>query len=309
MASIATAPPKKKGVFKALKAELQQVKQKWGQSIKLYWTTPGPPWPARVTRTIDKTTEAQAYDVEEIRVRLWFDSSTFDQLPIRVEVDPHKTLPKTLANLIAKDILHHWTEELQIELSMPEHLRSGWLVESTLDWCEEQYAKFLQLAPSMIESYLGFDDQGMTSRRFTLVDPDLLSLEEAMKLKNGGSAAGESKTTAASGATDSRTEEEKRSDEARRKRKALERQKATDRERELKRVDGERKKAEAQRLRDLGLDPSGFKPKSKAEKAEIEARKKSQGKRTAKTGSRATKFSGEGSTTKAEKKAKKKKKT
>jgi len=303
MSSIAAPPAtKKKGVFKALKAELAQAKNKWGPSVKLFWKTPGPPWPARITRIIERTEEAQAYDVEEIRVRLWFDSPHFEQLPVRVEVDPHKTLPKRLCRLIAKEILNHWTNELKIELSMPEHLRSGWLVESTLEWCEAQYISLLQLEPTMIESYLGFDNQGMTSRRFTLIDPDLLSLEEALKLKNGNT--GETKTTASF--TTTRTEEEKQQDEERQKRKALVRQKEQDRTRELKRVEAERKKTEAQRLRELGVEP--VRAPTKAEKAEMEARKKGQGRRTAKTGSRAHKFVGDGAVSKADKKANKKKK-
>jgi hypothetical protein len=281
-----TKPPplKKKGKFKALKSELLEVKEKWGSGIKLFWKTPGPPWPVRVTRIIGRTPEAQAYDVDEIRVRLWMDSPDFEQIPVRVEVDSHKTLPKRLANLIAIKILEHWKNELHTEIAMPEHLRSGWLVQNTFDWCEEQFGSFLQLQPSMIESYLGFDDQGMTSRRFTIV--------ESQQLQKEKESAGETKTTVL---LDDRTEEQKQKDEERRKRKALERQKAADRERELKRVEAERKKKEAQRLRELGVDPSGFKPLSKAEKAEIEARKRGQGRRTAKTGPRASKYAGPGS--------------
>ena len=101
------------------------------------------------------------------------------------------------------------------------------------------------------------------------------------------------------------TEEEKEKDEERKRRKALERQRVEDRERELKRLGAERKKEEAVRLRELGVDVSGPKILSKKEKAEIEARK-GKGHRTAKTGSRATKYAGPGS--KLEKETGKKKK-
>ena len=49
------------------------------------------------------------------------------------------------------------------------------------------------------------------------------------------------------------TEEEKEKDEERKRRKALERQRVEDRERELKRLDAERKKEEAVRLRESAI--------------------------------------------------------
>lgn len=292
---MATAAPKK-GVFKALKQEFQQAKQKYGKAIKVFFQTPGPPWPARITRAISRTDIAQAYDVDEIRVRLWFDSPKFETLPVRVEVDAHKTLPKRLALLIAAMVEEHWKNELATELSMPEHLRSGWLVDSIFDWCEEKYAKFLQLEPTMLEAYLGFDDHGMTSRRYTLIDP-----QEQAQNAHEEESSGEQKLATDVGLT----EEEKAKEEERRRRKALERQRVEDRERELKRLGAERKKEEAVRLRELGVDVSGPKILSKKEKAEIEARK-GKGHRTAKTGSRATKYAGPGS--KLEKETGKKKK-
>ena len=308
MASLTTPPAApKKGVFKALKAELQQAKQKHGKAIKVFYQTPGPPWPARITRTIPRTDIAQAYDTEEIRVRLWFDSPKFETLPVRVEVDSHKTLPKRLSLLIAAMVEEHWKKELATELSMPEHLRTGWLVDSIFDWCEEKYAKFLQLEPTMLEAYLGFDDHGMTSRRYTLIDPE----EQAKQAKEAAEeeSSGEQKVTV----NVELTEEEKAKDEERKQRKAIERQRVADRERELKRVDAQRKKDEAVRLRELAVQnqrrgipvETVKKILSKKEKAAIEATK-GKGHRTAKTGSRATKFAGPGS--KLEREASKKKK-
>ena len=77
MTSLATNAPegegsgtgkKKKGVFKALKFELQQVKNRWNEEIKLMWTRPPPPWPVRTLRIIPQPKDAEIYDVEELSV-------------------------------------------------------------------------------------------------------------------------------------------------------------------------------------------------------------------------------------------------
>lgn len=282
MASLTTTTekPKKKGVFKALKMEFQNVKTKWGQQIKIFYSKP--PFPARCTRTIPRTQEAQAYDVDELRVRLWFDSPDIEQLPVRVEVDSQKTLPKSLADLIASAIEKHWKKKLTAELELPEHLRTGWLVQTILEWCETKYGKFLQLDPSLLEGYLGFDDQGMTSRRYTILVKETEEVVEEVEEKKV-----------------ELTKEEIAKNEERARRKALEKQKVDDRERELKRVEAGRKRAEAERLREAGVVV--VKALSKADKAAMKV-----GKRQAKTGSRRTKYSGPGS---AADKAKGKKKS
>ena len=285
MASLTTTTekPKKKGVFKALKMEFQNVKTKWGQQIKIFYSKP--PFPARCTRTIPRTQEAQAYDVDELRVRLWFDSPDIEQLPVRVEVDSQKTLPKSLADLIASAIEKHWKKKLTAELELPEHLRTGWLVQTILEWCETKYGKFLQLDPSLLEGYLGFDDQGMTSRRYTILVKETEEVVEVEEVE-------EKKVEL--------TKEEIANNEERARRKALEKQKVDDRERELKRVEAGRKRAEAERLREAGVVV--VKALSKADKAAMKV-----GKRQAKTGSRRTKYTGPGSAAdKAKGKGKKK---
>ena len=98
--------------------------------------------------------------------------------------------------------------------------------------------------------------------------------------------------------------------EARRKaiaeKKALEKKRIKDREHEEQRVAAMRKKEEAIRLRELGVDTGGFKRPSKKETA---AKQKSkQGVRTAKTGSRRTKYVPDPDKDKGKKKKKKKKK-
>ena len=289
MASISadSGQPKKKGtgIFKALKLEFQQVKTKWDSEIKVFYQKP--PFPARVTRTIPRTSAAQAYDVDELRIRLWFDGPNFEELPVRVEVlDRLKTVPKRLADLIAIEIEEHWKAELTTELSLPEHLRSGWLVQTILEWCEDNYGQFLQLEPSVLEGYLGFDhNTGMTSRRYALIDPEEAAKNKAEEDDSNGKEEKKEATL---------TEEEIKKNEERIRKKQLSKQKNDDRERELKRVEAQRKKDEAIRLRELGVDTTKFKQISKKEKERLAALK-GKGIRTAKTGSRRTKYAGPGS--------------
>ena len=91
MASLATTDtndgkPKatqKKGVFKALKFEFQQIKSRWDSEIKLMWNRPPPPWPARVLRIIPQTREAEMYDVDELRIRLIINGPNMEELNVR----------------------------------------------------------------------------------------------------------------------------------------------------------------------------------------------------------------------------------
>ena len=287
-AAAAPAAFKKKGVFKALRGELQACKKKYGKALRLFWQQPGPPWPARATRTIPRTPLAEAYDVEHIKVRLWFLSPRFEEIPVRVEVDPHKTLPRRLAQTIAGAIQDKWEKGLRAEVDLPEHLRSGsWLVEQIFEWAEKKFHKFLQLEPTLIESYLGFDEAGNTSRRYTLVD----KTEQEEELQDADS--DDDDEDAAAGEGKAPAEEDPREREIR-LRKEKEKQRKRDREFEEKRLEKERKKAEAIRLRELGVEDTRPKQLSKKELAAI-AKAKGPGVRTAKTGARAHKYMGPGS--------------
>ena len=274
-------PKKKKGVFKAIKVELAAAKQKYGSDLKLFWKKPGPPWPARATRTVPRPSSAQAYDVDELRVTLWFLSPSIRELPVKVEVLPGKALPKRIADKIAAAVESKWKKKLQSELDLPDHLSTGsWYVEYIFEWVEKKYPALLQLEPKMIESYLGFDEHGMTSRRYTLVDSTAdsgVQIKQAVNINT----------------TSELTEEEIAKREEIARKKALEKQRERDRVREAKRVEDIRKKEEAIRLRELGVETGGFRPLSKKEMAE--KHKSKQGVRTAKTGSRRTKYAGPGS--------------
>lgn len=43
-----------KGVFKALKGELAQIKERWGANAKIYFKRPPPPWPVKALRILPK---------------------------------------------------------------------------------------------------------------------------------------------------------------------------------------------------------------------------------------------------------------
>ena len=162
--------PSKKGVFKALKFEFQQIKSRWGNQIKLMWNRPPPPWPARVLRIIPQTKDAEMYDVDELRIRLIIKGPNMEDLPIEVEV-AQKTLPKKLQVAISNNMLEKWKEELANELGLPEHLRSGWQVEKMLAYAESNFGSFLRLVPEFLEAYFGSNDDGVTIRRFAIIEP------------------------------------------------------------------------------------------------------------------------------------------
>lgn len=76
---------------KALQVEVMAVKQKWGDEIKLSKAKDGPlaPLPISIQRTIELPADASAYDVVELKVKLWLDSlDVSGEPPVRVEVDP-----------------------------------------------------------------------------------------------------------------------------------------------------------------------------------------------------------------------------
>jgi hypothetical protein len=155
---------------KALQAEVMTVKQKWSDEIKLSKAKDGPkaPLPISVQRTIQTPDDAANYDVVELKVKLWIDSlDEAAEPPVRVEVDP-SGLPALLMTKIVQRVDAQWRSELKAR-----GLGKGWLLEKMLSWCESKFGELLSLEPRCLDMYMGEDANGMTVRRFALVEaPD-----------------------------------------------------------------------------------------------------------------------------------------
>ena len=296
------AGKKKKGVFKALKFELQQVKNRWNEEIKLMWTRPPPPWPVRTLRIIPQPKDAEIYDVEELRVRLIINGPDMEQFPLDVEV-PQKSLPKKLQSAISETIKKYWKEELAAELSLPEHLRSGWQLEKVFAYAEKSYGSFLRLVPELLEAYFGTNSDGVTIRRFAIVEPVKVDLEaERQKMEEANKKNERPKTAA----------EIKAIEDGKRLAAERDRQRRIEAARKLEqmKLEAERKKTEAMAARERG---DYVPPPKKLSKAELKAQAeyKAKHKRMAKTGPAKKKYDGEGSAVQKAKKGggKKKKKS
>ena len=297
MDGLSVAAPKGKRGLKAIRHELVDAKEAWKGEVKVLKTCKRPaatedgsekkaktPWPVVLQRVIPRTQEARAFDVEQLKVRLCIDGKSpkagedVDMtIPLHVEV-VEDGLPSQLTDKIEAKIEEQWRQDL--EKKGPE---GGWLLKRMLKWIEKNYLKLLKLEPSLIEHYLGCDDDGSSMRRFTILTP------EALPSTNDDG-------------DDSSTDEE---EEARRDayyRKIMEkRQREEEEAAEKKRVEGERKRA---MIESGKITVHKTVQLSKKEQAELREAKNKQGKRWAKTGPRARKYEGEGAKEKKKGKAK-----
>lgn len=262
---------------KALQVEVMAVKQKWGDEIKLSKTKDGPtaPLPISLQRTIPVPDDASAYDVSEYKVKLWLDSLDVSGEPlVRVEVDPTDLVP-TLARKMEERVGAQWRSELKAR-----GLGKGWLLEKMFSWCESKFVELLNLDPACLDMYMGVDVNGMTIRRFAIVE----------KVDEREAAAAAAALAAAAAAAEERQSEDEASDDedpaVRKERERLERIQIKAEE-EADRVWREQRRKEYE---SLGEDA---RPKPMAGKQVIVTNKEKQGKRTAKTGSKANKPSEE----------------
>lgn len=259
---------------KALQTEVMAVKQKWGDAIKLSKTKDGPtaPLPISLQRTIQAPEDASAYDVAEYKVKLWLDSLDVSGEPlVRVEIDPADLVP-SLASKMEERVGAQWRSELKAR-----GLGKGWLLEKMFSWCESKFVELLNLEPACLDMYMGDDANGMTIRRFALVE----KVNEAEAAAAAAAAA-----VAAAEEEEGESEGEDEDPAVRKERERLERIRIKAEE-EADRVWREARRKE---FEELGEDQ---RPKPMAGKQQIVTRKEKQGHRTAKTGSKANKPSEE----------------
>mmetsp|Transcript_18592 Transcript_18592/g.37874 ORF Transcript_18592/g.37874 Transcript_18592/m.37874 type:complete len:283 (+) Transcript_18592:3-851(+) len=271
---------------KALQAEVMAVKQKWGDEIKLSKAKDGPraPLPISIQRSIETPADAAAYDIVELKVKLWLDSlDVSGEPPVRVEVDP-VSVTVALASKIAERVGAQWQSELQAR-----GLGKGWLLEKMLSWCESKFVELINLEPACLDMYMGEDANGMTMRRFALVEKtdESAATEPAVGEPDDASSSDEAS-------------EESEDDDVRKERERLERINLKA-EAEADRLWREERRREFEALGEDAKRPTAV--SKKEQQAAIKAKQdKRQGVRTAKTGSKANKFDAEAAGKKANKK-------
>ena len=197
---------------------------------------------------------------------------------------------------------------MEEELSLPEHLRLGsgpggsWCLEPTLEWCGQHFFDLIRLVPQCMEPYLGSDEDGVTIRRYAFCE-----LPSAEEEEEAAAAAAAAAATAAANREETAEEKEKRLENERivAEKREAERRKAA-REAQLRDNAAKKKKEEALRRAELGLEPLG-KPAQGPRVAKL-TRKEKAGSRTSKTGPRRKKFDAEAAAEKMKGKKKKKKK-
>ena len=183
---------------KALTTEVVAVKTRWASEIKLQKApkdAPKAPLPLCVARTIARPDNpvASAYDVDELTIKMWIDGLEIgapappaavdisdaaasssaapaaappaDGLPVRVEV-ADGNVPKVLQDKIAAKVRDRWAAELRARGSS-----QSWFLEKLLAWAEGAFIELLTLDPSLVETYEGVNEEGMTIRRFAIAEP------------------------------------------------------------------------------------------------------------------------------------------
>ena len=258
--------------FRSLKAELAKVKERW-PDVKLFWKKPPPPWPVRIKKTISQAAP-YAFDVDDLTLKLIIESPKMKDLPVRVEFSPKCPLPEELQIKIQEEIENKWKTVLhkQVESTDSRH----WFVERLILWMESSFTDFLRLIPECVETYMGCDTNGATMRRYTIVSPKKDESSEPSEAEE--------------------TEVELTEEQIARRKMVEERRLAKQREAEHKAAcERERKRQQAMRMREMGVEVGRPRIESKKEKQARLAAKKKQGVRMRKTGARATKYAGPGS--------------
>ena len=178
-----------------------------------------------------------------------------------------KSLPVIIREKIASQVESTWRSELE-RMGPP----NGWLLEHMLEWTESNFLALIKIEPTLIEMYMGVDNEGSPCRRFAIVDPKALEKEEEVPLTPEEEAAlkaqEELRAANAAAAAERRAERERLREEERQR-------------------EAERRKYEV--MNGLGEAPAPRKL-SKKEMEEMREAKNKQGKRLAKTGPRRRKY-------------------
>lgn len=269
---------------KVLQAEVVKVKTRWPDEVKLSKAKPDVPTyplPIAVQRMVPRPDFASAYDVEEIGVKLWVDSLDGSSLPVRVEISA--VMPQMLKDRIASHIRERWVTELGARGAS-----GAWFLEKILGWVEGAFEQLLNLEPTLVETYEGVDDNGMTIRRFAIAEPPPPPPEPEEKEEDDNESEEDSEEEVSKPMSKLSVEQER---QLRIAEKALI---------EAERLEAAEKRAEAEKY---GADYGRTVPVSKKEQQRLlEEKRQKSGSRLKKTGSKANKFDAEAAGKKANKK-------
>ena len=209
--------------------------------------------------------ECQLYDQEELVVALWVDQLLPSEDAVRVDLQ--SDVPPKLKMRIKHRILDHWVDLLETE--------SSFRFEAVFEWVSDHYAELLGLCPDLLYSYEAVDENGMTVRRYQLLENPVAPVQA----ESGGSG------------TDNNSGEESDSDldeEIDVERERLERIRLAN-EAESDRQWREQRRKEAEELGEAAKEPRGVSKKEQQARIK-EKQEKRQGHRLRKQGARANKF-------------------
>mmetsp|Transcript_19498 Transcript_19498/g.58966 ORF Transcript_19498/g.58966 Transcript_19498/m.58966 type:complete len:222 (+) Transcript_19498:2-667(+) len=158
---------------KSLQQEVLAAKARWAEQIKLSKapsSSPSAPLPIGVCRRIPRPASAEAYDVEEIIVQLRIDGPTAAPGCVRVDVKG-EAMPAAVQEAASARVLELWEGILtKYQLCAPT-AGGPFAVERVLAWCETKYTDLCSIKPELVEAYDGVNENGVTIRRFTLIEP------------------------------------------------------------------------------------------------------------------------------------------
>ena len=167
------------GAVPALKKEMMKAQKSYGEELVTVASAkkgdPRFPWPLSITRTIERPTEFDMWDVEELQLKLGVDrvpaeegSSKFLLVPFAELINHTNALPPNLVEIISVAVQQKWESLLKKRDATPRKNAKSWAIERVFDWADTQYGKFLRLVPDLIESYLGTSLRGDSQRRYLI---------------------------------------------------------------------------------------------------------------------------------------------
>uniref|UniRef100_A0A7S4C075 Uncharacterized protein n=1 Tax=Chrysotila carterae TaxID=13221 RepID=A0A7S4C075_CHRCT len=273
---------------KVLQSEVVAVKTRWADQVKISKAgpeSPTAPLPIGVQRCVPQPEAASAFDQNELNIKLWVDSLDPKEQKMRVEV--LSELPAPLREAIAEQTLGRWQK-------LVAKAEGSWRLETIFTWVEDNFSELLLLLPEHIEQYHGVDTNGMTIRRYTIVElqaPAAAESDSSSQNSDGEESDGDGGSSDGADGTGSElTAEQER----------LLRIKLAA-EREADRVWREARRKEAEELGEAARQQTGLSKKEQQARIK-EKQAKAQGVRLRKAGAKANKFDAEAAGKKPNKK-------
>lgn len=153
-------------VRKALLAEMDKCKAKWGDEVEITKGGKGEPWPVMCTRTIPQpeTPTASVWDVFDIPIMLVVEGNDIEAMPVTVSV-PTDDFPIELKAAISEAVERKW----KATLKDPRAKGKGWLIEMMFKQVEKTWVDMVGMVPECVDGYQTTDATGATYQRKVIV--------------------------------------------------------------------------------------------------------------------------------------------